>query len=37
MVQNAGYGLKNGQKKKRERLKIVPICLFLGSFFARIE
>ena len=33
MVQNAGNGLKNGQKTKGVRLKIVAICLLLGLNF----
>ncbi len=28
---------KNGQKKKRVRLKIMPISMFLGFFLARRE
>ena len=32
MVQNAGNMPKNGQKKKRVGLKIMPICMFLGFF-----
>ena len=28
---------KNGQKKKLVRLKITPISMFLGFFFARRE